>query len=400
MKNKRFIAVGVGVALVVIGIIGAVSFVKTKPQAQRKRAMSSMVPVVETMPWTVSSLPRVVDGLGTVIADKSAMIKSEVSGRIVAVSDALIEGGLVKKGELLMEIDDAEYRYDVADAEGDLLDAQADLRLEEGNQAVARHEMTLIGEAVDEAYKDLMLREPQLQSAQATVMSAQAALDTAKLDVERTKIRAPYDAVIVSVDADVGDYATTSTELVELAATSRYFIRASVPLRSLTPLPMLGKTPYSARLTLSDGSELPAETFKLLPDLTATGRMAQLLLVVNDPYGVNGRPLLLNEMVSFRIQGDVVDGVSLLPRRYLRDGNVVWMIDDAETLHILSAEVLQGYADEVLVRVDGIDGMELVTTDLSAASEGMQLRRVGAQEGSEGRNAPDGPSVKKQGAAQ
>jgi RND family efflux transporter MFP subunit len=377
MKNNRFIAVVIGISLVVIGVIGAIALVKTKPEAQRKRGMSGMIPVVEAIKLEVSSQPLVIEGLGTVIADKSATMKSEVSGRIVAVSDALVEGGRVQKGDVLLEIDDAAYLLDVADAEGDLLDAQADLRLEEGQQAVARHEMNLIGEDVDEAYKDLMLREPQLKSAQAAVMSAQAALDSATLDLQRTKITAPFDGVIVSVVADIGDYASTSTELVELAAINRYFVRAAVPLSSLLPLPMLGKKPYSAVLTLSDGTTRRAQSYKLLPDLTEKGRMAQLLLVVEDPYGAKGRPLLLNEMVRFSVQGETVDGVSLLPRKYLRDGNVVWMMDAEKKLRIVSAEVLQGYPDDVLVRVDNTDELQLVITDLSVASEGMQMRLVG-----------------------
>lgn len=403
MKNNRFISSIIGIAVLVIGVFGALAFVKNKPQAERRK-MSSMVPVVETTAWNVSSRPQQVEGLGTVTADKSAMLIAEVSGRVVAVSDTLVEGAIVRKGELLMEIDDAEYLCDVTDAEGDLLNAQADLRLEEGEQAVARHELTLIGEEVEDAYRDLILREPQLKSAQAAVMSAQAAVDTAKLDLARTKIRAPYEAVVVSVNADVGDYASSSTDLIELAAIDRYFIQASVPLSALTPLSKLGKQPYEVTLTLSDGTQRSAQTFKMLPDLTDTGRMAQLLLVVNDPYKADGRPLLINEMIRFSIEGDVVEDVTLLPRKYLRDGNVVWMIGEDDTLRILPAKVLQGYTDQVLVRVEGAEGLELLTTDLSAAVEGMQLRRVGEkvsgmQKGPGGKPAPGERPAGKKGAA-
>jgi len=377
-KNKHFTAVLIGIALLCVGIVGAIAFVKTKPEAQRKRSMSSMVPVIETVPLPVASLPLIVEGLGTVIADKLATMQSEVSGRIIAVSDALVEGGRVQKGEVLITIEASDYQLALAKAEAGLLDEQSDFRLEEGNQAVARHEMTLIGEDVDEAYKDLMLREPQLKSAQAAVKSAQAALDSALLDLERTEIKAPFDAVIVSADADIGDYAQTSTKLVELAATDRYFIRASVPLSSLEPLPMLGKTSYPVAVTLSDQTTRVAQTYKLLPDLTETGRMAQMLLTVDHPYdSAESRPLLLNEVVRFRVRGETADGVSLIPRTQLRDGDVVWMIDGKNKLRILLADVLQGYADEVLVRIDGAEGMEVVTTDLAAAVEGMQLRRVG-----------------------
>ena len=378
--NRRSIAVMTGLGLLGAGVIGAVLLVKTKPQAERMKPMSSMIPVVETMPLEVSSRPLVVEGLGTVIADKAVSIRPQVSGKIVSVSDALVEGGHVKKGDVLIEIEDADYRLALAKAEAALLTARSTLRLEEGEQSVARHEMELLDDAgdVDESYRDLMLREPQLLAVQANVASAQATLETAALNLERTTINAPFDAVVVAAEADAGDFAQSSMELVELAATDRYFIRASVPLSALVPLPNLGKQPYPATLTLSDGTTREARTHRLLPDLTRTGRMAQMLLVVDAPYtSQDGRPLLLDEMVRFRIQGTVADNVTLIPRSYLRDGDVVWMMDREKKLKILPAKVLQGYADDVLVRIDGADGMELVITDLVAAVDGMQLRLVG-----------------------
>lgn len=379
-ENRRSIAIMTGCALLVIGVVGAVVMVKTKPQAERMRPMSSMIPVVETVPLEVATRPRVVEGLGTVIADKSVEIRPEVSGKIVTVSDALVEGGHVQKGDVLVQIEPADYRLALSRAEASLLTAQSNLRLEEGEQSVAQHEMELLDDAgdVDESYRDLMLREPQLLAAQANVASARAALKSAELNLDRTTIRAPFDAVVVSKDADVGDVAQASSMLVELAAIDRFFVRASVPLSALEPLPNLGKEQYPATVTLSDGSQREARSYKLLPDLTQTGRMAQMLLVVDNPYVESAaRPLLLAEMVRFRIQGEQAADSSLIPRSYLRDGDVVWMMDGENKLNILPAEVLQGYADEVLVRVDGAADMELITTDLVAAVDGMQLRRVG-----------------------
>lgn len=228
------------------------------------------------------------------------------------------------------------------------------------------------------SYQDLMLREPQLKVAEAVVKSAELALESAKLNLARTQIRAPFDAVIVSADAGVGDFAQSSKTLVELAATDRYFIRASIPLRSLNPLPKLGSVSYPAEVTLSDGSTRQAQSYRLLPNLTDAGRMAQILFAVDNPYEASaGRPLLLNEVVRVRITGETAENTSLLPRKYLHDGDVVWMMDADRKLRILPVEVLQGYADEVLVRVEGGEGMDLIITELSAAVEGMQLRRVG-----------------------
>jgi len=376
--TNRFVSILTGIALIAFGFGGAFYFVKTKPKAERRRPMSSMVPVVETIQLSASDQALKIDCLGTVIADTSASIQAEVSGRIIAVSPALVEGELVNEGDVLVEIEETDYRLALLHAEANLLTAQSNLRIEEGQQEVVRNELEMMGEAPSDDYRDLVLREPQLNSAKAAMKSAELAVEGAKLSLERTKIRAPYDAVIVSTYADVGDFAQTSKALLELAATDRYLVRASIPLNSLQALPRIRHAAYPAEITLTDGTTRPAQTYQLLPDLSEKGRMARILLSVEAPYASNfGRPLLLNEYVRVRIAGEIVENTILLQRKFLRDGNVVWTINPAGKLTIIPVEILQGYSDEVITRISGHSNLEIVTTDLSAAVEGMQLRRVG-----------------------
>jgi RND family efflux transporter MFP subunit len=381
MKQKilsNFIGFIVSIAVLAAGILGGMYFIKSQPEAQRRRPMSSMVPVVETVPFKVAEQTLKVDCLGTVIADTAASLQAQVNGRIIEINPRLVEGELVQKGDILVQIEEADYHLALAKAEASLLTAQTKLRIEEGQQDAVRHELELMGDNVSGSHRDLMLREPQLKSAQAAVKSAELAVESAKLNLERTTIRAPYDAVVVRRNADEGDFASANKVLVELASTERYFIRASVPLNSLDSLPKLGREAYSATVTLSDGSQREAKTYKLLPDLSERGRMARILLTVDDPFGnLSGRQLLLGEYVRVAIEGEPVDSASLIERKYLRDGNVVWMIGQDNKLRILDAEVLQGYEDEMLIRVQGGQRMEIVTTDMTMAVDGMELRRVG-----------------------
>ncbi|MDZ8118352.1 efflux RND transporter periplasmic adaptor subunit [Pontiella agarivorans] len=375
--SRRTLSILIGLVFIIGGLLIARYFMTNKPEAQRRRAMSSMVPVVETVSMKTAAHIHTVECLGTVTAEKSADLRPEVSGRIIAVNPGLVEGGLVKQGDVLVEIDDADYRLALAEAEAALLTAQSNYRIEEGQQDVVRHEMEMMGTDESDAYSDLMLREPQLKSAEAAIKTAELAVESAKLDLERTKIHAPFDAVVVSETADVGDYAQSSSTLIELAAIDRFFVYSSIPFSSLTPLPEIGSKTYPAELTLSDGTTRLAQTYKLLPTLTDTGRMARILLTADQPYTTGDRPMLINEYVRIRINGDSIPDSMMIPRKYLRDGNVVWTIDSENKLRILQAEVIDGYADEMLIRIDGPAEIEIVTTELSAAVEGMQLRRDG-----------------------
>lgn len=388
MNDKRWLTTGIGIVLLIIAVVAAGLFVKTRPKAERKK-MSSMVPVVEVCAVESSTQPVQVDCLGRVIADAAVSLQAEVSGRIMKVHPDLVEGAFVRKGEVLVEVDACDYELAVKRAEAALQSAKSSLRLEEGQQAVARHEMELISsvDKIDEAYRDLMLREPQLQAAVAAVTSAEAALETARVDLDRTKIRAPFDAVIQSADVDVGDQAQAGRTLVELAGAERFFVRVSMPVSDLKYFPNLDSAGYSAEIALSDGSSRSGTLYKLQPELAAQGRMAQLLVTVDKPLS-GLRPMLLGETVRVDLAGREESDVTLISRRHLRTGPTVWMMDSEGHLHVCPAEVIQGYADQVLVRFEFSKDWKMVTSNIQAPVDGMKLKTVG-ESAPDGENKPE-----------
>lgn len=373
--NKQVILKAAGPVLLVLAIIAAVIFVKTRPVAQRKQ-MSSMIPVVEVADLHKTNAPVIVECLGAVIADSVAEVQSEVRGLVRTVHPDLTAGAFVAEGELLVEIDPRDYEQAVRSAEAALKTAQSNLRIEEGRQATAKHEMELIGGGeVDEAYRDLMLRKPQLEAVKASVASAEAALASAQAALERTKIRAPFDAVVQMETIDTGDYAQVGRTLMEMVSTDRFFVRVSIPVSDLRFLPDIGSTAYSARLISADGAERLGTLYKLLPGLTEQGLMARMLIAVDQPFAADrGRPLLLGESVRVELSGQEEDGVCLIERKHLRDGSVVWMMDADHKLRICPAEVVRGYAGKALVRFEFSNDWKLVTSNIPAPVDGMKLK--------------------------
>ena len=119
-------------------------------------------------------------------------IQAEIGGRIVAVRPDLVEGDLIKKGDLLVSIEQTDYQLAVQKAEANVLTAQSALRIEEGQQAAVRHELELMGGEDSDVFRDLTLREPQLKAAEASVRSAELALQSARKNLERSLIKAPF----------------------------------------------------------------------------------------------------------------------------------------------------------------------------------------------------------------
>jgi multidrug efflux pump subunit AcrA (membrane-fusion protein) len=209
------------------------------------------------------------------------------------------------------------------------------------------------------------------------VSNAAAVLDAARVDLERTQIRAPFDAVVQLKNIDEGDFAQAGRTLVELVATDRLFVRASLPVGDLKHFPNLGKTEYPARLMLTGDAEQSGKLYKLLPGLSEQGHMARLLIAVNNPFSSSvSRPMLLGEVVRVELSGRTAENVSLISRKHLRDGSAVWMIDAENKLRICPAETVQGSADRVLVRFGFSKDWKLITSNIAAPVDGMTLKTV------------------------
>lgn len=381
--NKQRVLKLLGPVLLVAAILGATVFVMTKPKAERKK-MSSMIPVAECIELRPVTTAIVVQCMGTVIADREAGLEAEVSGRITAVQNGLVEGCSVKQGDVLITMDPRDYELAVDEARAALQRAESSLRLEEGSQAVSQHEMELIGTgtAVDPAYQDLMLRKPQLKTAQANVDTAKANLAAAQLRLDRTQLRAPFDAWVQAVNVSEGDMARSGKVLVKLVATDRLFVRASLPVAALAQFPNLGTALYPAKIILADGVVCEGTLYQMLPDLSDGGRMARVLIAINRPFDRETmRPLLLNEVATVEISGRTVANVCLVDRIHLRDGPELWMLSPDERLHVCPAELVQGYADTVLVRAVFSNDWKLITSDIPAPVDGMQLRVYNGKEG-------------------
>jgi RND family efflux transporter MFP subunit len=390
-QQKSGVGAVIGYGALAVAIIGAVIFIKTKPEP-KQRHMSSMVPVVESVALSLTNRAHVVAAMGTVGSDREVGVEAEVAGLIVHKNPLLIEGGRLSEGDLLLRIDPRDYERDVADAEAALQTAQASLRLEEGQQAVAAHEQKLIGELfeADALYSDLVLRAPQLSAARAGVASAQARLERAKLRLGRTEVLAPFDCVVREAEIDVGDYARTGRTLAELIATDRYFIRATVPVAALRAFPALESQSYRVSIIRDDEAPVEGRLIRLLPGLSAKGRMARVLVEVAAPLALS-RPLLIDEYVQLKLEGQQLEGVYVVPREHLRDGARLWLASEDHRLHIVPMTILQGYADFVIGRAEFDPSWKLITSGLPAPVEGMQVRFPG--EGAKGKQGPKGATV-------
>lgn len=369
-------------------------------EAQRKKPERT-ARLVETVTLTPSDYRVRIEAWGTVQAARRVVLQPQVSGQIKSIGDGFEPGAQVKAGELLVRIDPADYQLAVSQRRADLVRAKAELAQEQGRRAVAEEEFKLVGVEVTTAQKRLMLREPQLESARGSVASAEAALDTAKLNLSRTEVRAPFNALVIERNVNVGTRVANGTDLAVLAGTDAYWVELAVPAASLRWIDIPGASVrlYQEQVWGKDAFR-EGRVIRLLGDLDSAGRMARLLVEVADPLAMESpdRPaLLLGAFLRAQIEGRRIDGGFAIDRSWLHDGDTLWVMTADNRLDIRPVEVLYRGATQVYLR-DGLKaGDRLVTSDLAVPARGMPLRTAESG-GAPGENSsPKNPNEAEEG---
>jgi RND family efflux transporter MFP subunit len=327
--------------------------------------------------------------MGTVIPAREVVLKSRVSGEIIEIHPEFTEGGFLKKGMRIIQIDPKDYELALARKKSAVTDAEYALKLELGHQAVAKREWDLLnqGKPAQDMEKELALRQPHLDKVRADLVAAEADLKAAMLDLERTRILSPFNAMVRSKSVDLGSQTTSQEPLAELVGTDAYRIQVSLPVDRLQwiDVPVQADDSGSkARVIYGQGNECRGTVIRLMGDLATEGRMARILVEVADPLGLKASkqdraPLLIGEYVRVEILGHKLDNVFQIPRTALRDNSTIWIVKENQSLEIRKVHPVWRDADVVLLQ-DGLKpGEQLIVSDLAAPVEGMAVRVITAK---------------------
>jgi len=401
---RRWLRVVLPALVVLGGIVIAMVLVETAPRAKREPA-PSQARLVEVQPVMLGDSVADIEAMGTVVPAREVVLQPQVSGEVLTISDELVPGGRFRKGEQLLRIDPADYELAVRQRESELAQARSNLRIEQGQQAIARNEFELLGESTAGEDNALMLRKPQLESVRASVATAQATLERARLDLARTRIRAPFNAIVQSREVNTGTRVTPVSKLATLIGTDRYWLELSVPVDQLQWLEIPG-------INAGDGSPVRVydetawgpdkfrrgRVIRLAGDLENEGRMARVLVAVDDPLALQpehaGAPvLLLNSYVRAVIEGKTLNNVARVDRALLRGEDRVWLMGSDGRLQMRTVTIPFRGPHSVLVSAGLAAGERLVVTDLSAPVEGMALRTGDSETPAVPLEPPAGQSV-------
>lgn len=376
---KRTLRILLPIAFVVLGLAcaGLMMLASSGAEKTTPEVATIAVEVFEARPGNARTR---VDATGTVQPARQVTITPEIAGRIVEVSPELMPGGRFEAGDTLARIDPRDFAIAVRAEQAALRQAELELELEQGRQETARREWEVLGGGRDASEAPLALRGPQLEVVEQRVEAARGALQRAEINLSRTRLRAPFDSVVVSEQVDVGQYVAPGSAVATLVGTRELWVSVSVPVErvGLLQLSQPGArdgSPAEVVQRLGDGRSIRRDgtVLRLNGQLEASTRTAQLLIAIEEPFREDGLPLLPGAYVDVRIEGRSIPGAFAIPQVAIYDGDTVWIADDQDRLASRTVEVVWGDERVAVLRAGLEDGDRVVTTPLALPLEGTPL---------------------------
>jgi RND family efflux transporter MFP subunit len=402
MNKTLRIVVPLGILL--LGLVSAVLMIRSRPQVER-REVSFPPPLVRVLEIRQQDVRLKVGSQGTVSPRTESDLIAQVAGQVIYVSPQFAAGGFFQKDDILIRIDPRDYEFAIARLKAEVAQARLRLVQEEGEASIAREEWERL--AKDETPNPLVLREPQLTQAKAVLEAAEAALQQARLNLDRTRIRAPFDGRVRIKKADVGEYVTTGTPLAVIYAVDYAEVRLPVPDGDMAYLDCCidyrGQRPQPLDLEVDLRADYAQQEYswqgkivRVEGEIDPLTHMVTLVARVQDPYSRQQRstrpPLAVGLFVRAEIMGRMVPDAVVIPRSALRGTDQVLIIDDNNRLHFRPVEVLKKDAESVVLNGGLESGERVCLSPLDAVVEGMPVRVSRDDTGSGGNPVEEGLS--------
>ncbi|MBA6378705.1 MULTISPECIES: efflux RND transporter periplasmic adaptor subunit [unclassified Colwellia] len=381
MTRKKQIIIPI--AILIIGILLFFGFSSMKSPPEEKAEVDN-TPIVAVEEVHVAPMNLTVKSYGVVQPKYETELVAQISGEVVELADVFVRGGFVAKNQLLARIDPNDYQAALIDAEATMASARASLEKERAQGQVAEQEWKRI---TDTSPTELSLRKPQLAQELANVKSAQASVLRAKRNLERTEIRAPYDAMIESRMIGLGSFVGTGTKVGKLLGTGVAEVRLPVADDQLQFLASQGENAQVNLLGTFAGENITwsAKIARSEGVVDNKSRMTYLVAEVKDPYGLKSQknvnkhnPIRFGSYVKAEIFGISLNRAALLPR-YLVSNNRVAILDADSKLHYADIIIARQEGSNVIVTNGLKEGDQLIVSALDYPVDGMKLALQGSK---------------------
>ena len=357
---------------------------RNPPQADRQEAPKGPQLTVDVMKLERQPYQVRLQSYGTVQPRTQSTLIAQVFGEITAINDSLRDGGFFEKGEVLLNIDQRDYLANVKIAEATLLDAKQALAQEKARATQALEDWNRLGNQGEAP--PLVLRKPQLLAAEARVISAESALDKARLELERTNIVAPYAGRVLGKLVDQGQVVNKNSPLAEIYAVDLVEIRLPLRNRDLAFIDLPEDYRFGAeelvdgpqvtiRSELATGAEWQGRVVRTEGTIDDRARQLHVVAQLDDPFGVHAQgktPLKIGQYVTAELAGRQLQDALVIPGFAIYQGGYVYVVTD-RVLQRREIDVAWQNEEEALIAGGLGEDDLLVLTPLGQVTSGVRV---------------------------
>lgn len=380
----RLIAIIAPIAIIlVLGIGGFIAIQAMKPEPEKKDEPRAGLNVFAE-PVRTGALTLTVNAQGEVKPRREIVVAPQISGRISYVSPDFIDGGFIRRGQVLIRVESQDYELGVVRARSSVASAEQRLAREIAESELALQDLEDLG------MKDaspLARREPQLAEARAALEAAKAQLQDAELALARTAVVAPFDGRVRERNVDIGQVVAPGQSLGRVFATD--VVEVSLPLKD-AELGRLGLPIAFADSPQTPGPEVIfTATVGGMPrtwkgQVVRTGaainpqtRQINVIAELKDPFGKGadeGAPMAPGLFVNAQIVGRSLDQVLIAPRAALRGTDKLYIGDPKSgKLSIRTIDVTFSDKDGAYFHEGAEAGELAIISPIQAPFDGMSL---------------------------
>ncbi len=372
------------VLVVGIGIAVLIALNAPRPTPDDYKPLLATVRVIKVQPQAEY---LTVTSQGTVEPRSQSELIPEVSGRAVWISPSLVGGGSFARDDVLLRIDDADYRSALVRAEAAL--KRAGVEQDFAADELKRVESLRGKNLTSQQQLDNVRRAAAV--ADANLSESQAAVDQARRDLQRTELKAPFDGLVREEHVDLGQFVTRGQNIGTIYATDYVEVRLPIAADQLVylglPLSTRGQIPENLRPPVTVAADFgntrllwEGELIRAEAEFDARTRMLSGIARLRTDSEL---PLPVGMFVQAQIRGRRAENIIRLPRSAMRDNNQVMVIDQDNRLHFRQVSIMRLEHDDMLVD-GGLEAGELVCISaLQTVVEGMAVNPVIEQDGAQ-----------------
>lgn len=368
-ENKK---VTIILGLVILTAVVLFLLIYNKPQAS-KRPIANKAIAVEVVTATKQSYPITILASGSVAAATRSNLVAQVRGEITYVSEKFNNGGQFKKGDTLLRINNKEYIASTNNAEAAYLQAQSNYSQEKINAEQAEKDWQRLGFAGQP--NDLVLRKPQLQAATAQLKATKATVESASLDLQRTRISAPYDGYTISKQVDLGQYVTIGSVLGDIYADKGIEVNLPLTQNSYAQLDLQSQPKVTLYATFAGITHnWLAKITRADNTFNPTTRQINVVATVDNIISDQGLELKIGQFVNARITGRIAENIFVIPNNSIREGKYVFLFANQQLNKQNINIVWQDQNNSIVSNISSDD--QVVLTNLGGVADGTKARVI------------------------